>query len=233
METTLPLAHATAGFSAWELFLQADIVVKAIMIGLVLASIGAWAIMIDKGLRLGKLKRQAVEFEKAFWSNTTLDRLYDANKQAQHPYAEVFVAAMDEWRRSTARGRLDRESLNQRLHSVMRVTFEREMDKLEAHLTYLATVASSAPFIGLFGTVWGIMRSFTAIAQTQNTTLAVVAPGIAEALFATAIGLAAAIPALIGYNKLQADVGRYGSQLSNFSEEFQALFSRQLDERAA
>ncbi|WP_342776659.1 MotA/TolQ/ExbB proton channel family protein [Hankyongella ginsenosidimutans] len=232
METTLPLAQAAAGFSPWELFLQADIVVKTIMIGLVIASIGAWAIMIDKGLRLGRLKRLAADFEKLSgpippWTASTTPtsrRTIPMPRSLSRP-----------WTSGAARPHAgpDRESLNQRLHSVMRVTFEREMDKLEAHLTYLATVASSAPFIGLFGTVWGIMRSFTAIAQTQNTTLAVVAPGIAEALFATAIGLAAAIPALIGYNKLQADVGRYGSRLSNFAEEFQALFSRQLDEKAA
>jgi biopolymer transport protein TolQ len=144
----------------------------------------------------------------------------------------VFAAAMNEWRRSFQPGaKIDKASVKQRLHTVMRVTFEREMDRLERGLNFLATVGSVSPFVGLFGTVWGIMRSFFGIASAQNTSLAVVAPGIAEALFATAIGLFAAIPAVIGYNKMQADAARFGNRLSTFCDEFSAILSRQLDEK--
>lgn len=226
----LPLNHVD--YSVWSLFLQADVVVKLVMIGLVVASIWSWAIMIDKGRRARHIKREADSFEDAFWSGNSLDKLHDkAKKHADHPFAMVFVAAMEEWRRSFTGARVDKASIKQRLATVMRVTFEREMDKLEGSLVYLATVGSVAPFVGLFGTVWGIMRAFTGIAQTQNTTLAVVAPGIAEALFATAIGLVAAIPAVIGYNKIQGDVARYGNRLSTFCDEFHAILSRQLDEK--
>ena len=229
---TVSLAAGQVDFSAWALFWQADMVVKAVMIGLILASIWTWAIMIDKGRRVAKIKREADRFEDSFWSGSSMDKVYEnAKARGNHPFAMVFGAAMEEWRRSFTGGRVDKASVKQRLATVMRVTFEREMDKLESNLTFLATVGSVAPFVGLFGTVWGIMRAFTGIAQTQNTSLAVVAPGIAEALFATAIGLVAAIPAVIGYNKIQGEVGRYGNRLSTFCDEFHAQLSRQLDEK--
>ena len=231
---TVALAAGHTDFSAWALFWQADIVVKAVMIGLILASIWSWAIMIDKGRRVRKIRAEADRFEDSFWSGNSMDKVYEkAKARGDHPFANVFGAAMEEWRRSFSNnGKVDKASVKQRLATTMRVTFEREMDKLENNLTFLATVGSVAPFVGLFGTVWGIMRSFTGIAQTQNTSLAVVAPGIAEALFATAIGLAAAIPAVIGYNKLNGEMARYGNRLSTFCDEFHAILSRQLDEKA-
>jgi biopolymer transport protein TolQ len=233
LEAAALAAPHAATISMWGLFLQADIVVKAVMVGLLLASLWSWAVIIAKLIRYAQVKRQADKFEDAFWSGASLDKLYDGKTGADdHPFAMVFSAAMMEWRRSfQAGGRIDKASVKQRLSTVMRVTFEREMDKLERSLGLLATVGAVAPFVGLFGTVWGIMRSFVGIAAAQNTTLAVVAPGIAEALFATAIGLLAAIPAVIGYNKLSADVTRFGNRLSTFCDEFSAILSRQLDEK--
>lgn len=230
---TVSLAAEHMDFSAWALFWQADIVVKGVMIGLLLASIWSWAIMVDKSRQVRRVKRDADRFEDKFWSGGSMDKLYETAKtRGTHPFATVFAVAMEEWRRSfSGNGKVDKAALKQRLATVMRVTFEREMDKLEGNLGFLATVGSVAPFVGLFGTVWGIMRSFTGIAQTQNTSLAVVAPGIAEALFATAIGLVAAIPAVIAYNKFQGDVARYGNRLSTFCDEFHAMLSRQLDEK--
>jgi biopolymer transport protein TolQ len=160
-----------------------------------------------------------------------MEKLTDGALGKDHPYASVFAAAMKEWKKSVVNQmRIDKASVKQRLHMVMRVAFDREMTQLEGRLGFLATVGSVTPFVGLFGTVWGIMRAFASIAATQNTSLAAVAPGIAEALFATAIGLVAAIPAVIAYNKLSADVGRYGNRLSGFCDEFLAILSRQLDE---
>jgi biopolymer transport protein TolQ len=232
-ETTQALAKATGGFSVWDLFWQADIVVKLVMLALVVASVWSWSVIIGKWLRYRTVKAQADMFEDNFWSGASLDKLHDGTEgKADHPFAMVFAAAMNEWRRSFQPGaKIDKASVKQRLHTVMRVTFEREMDRLERGLNFLATVGSVSPFVGLFGTVWGIMRSFFGIASAQNTSLAVVAPGIAEALFATAIGLFAAIPAVIGYNKLQADAARFGNRLSTFCDEFSAILSRQLDEK--
>jgi biopolymer transport protein TolQ len=235
LEAAALAAPHAATLSIWSLFGQADIVVKAVMVGLLLASIWSWAVITSKILRYRQVKIQADRFEDSFWSGASLDKLYDGKTGSDdHPFSMVFSAAMVEWRRSfQATGRVDKASIKQRLSTVMRVTFEREMDKLERSLGFLATVGSVAPFVGLFGTVWGIMRSFVGIAASQNTTLAVVAPGIAEALFATAIGLLAAIPAVIGYNKLSADVTRFGNRLSTFCDEFSAILSRQLDEKVS
>lgn len=232
-ETTQGLAKAASNFSVWDLFWQADIVVKIVMLGLIVASMWSWSVIIGKWLRYREIKAQADKFEDSFWSGASLDKLHDGGDgKADHPFAMVFAAAMNEWRRSFQPGaKIDKASVKQRLHTVMRVTFEREMDRLERGLNFLATVGSVSPFVGLFGTVWGIMRSFFGIASAQNTSLSVVAPGIAEALFATAIGLFAAIPAVIGYNKLQADAARFGNRLSTFCDEFSAILSRQLDEK--
>lgn len=226
--STVSLAAGNVDFSAWALFWQADIVVKAVMIALVLASIWTWAIMIDKGRRVARIKREADRFEDSFWSGSSMDKVYEnAKARGNHPFAMVFGAAMEEWRRSFTGGRIDKASVKQRLATTMRVTFEREMDKLESNLTYLATVGSVAPFVGLFGTVWGIMRAFTGIAQTQNTSLAVVAPGIAEALFATAIGLFVAIPAVWAYNRFTTRVERLAVRYESFAEEFSTILQRQ------
>jgi len=220
---------------AWDLFLQADVVVKAVMIMLLVASFWTWAIIFDKVVRLRRLRGQAERFEEAFWSGGSLDDLYDRlDGRPQDPTSAVFIAAMREWRRSGQRslsgGDALRARLTQRIERVMDLTIGREMGRLERYMVFLASVGSSAPFIGLFGTVWGIMNAFTAIAESQNTSLAVVAPGIAEALFATALGLFAAIPASIGYNKISNDLNQYGQRLDTFAGEFSGIMSRQIEE---
>jgi biopolymer transport protein TolQ len=223
--------------SMWALFLRADIIVKVVMVALLAASFWCWAIIFDKLMRLRSLWQRAEQFEESFWSGGSLEELYDRiGSRPMDPMSAIFVSAMREWRRSAAKGLADREatrvSLPQRIDRVMHVTLGREMDILERNLGVLASVGSTAPFIGLFGTVWGIMNSFQSIAATKNTSLAVVAPGIAEALFATALGLVAAIPAVIAYNKISNDLDRYSKRLENFSGEFGAILSRQLEEKA-
>lgn len=221
--------------SVWGLFAEADIVVKVVMVLLLFASVWSWAIIFEKVLRMRRLKSLANEFEEAFWSGGSLDDLYDRiDKRPSDPMSALFVSAMREWRRASSRN-LDIErmkiGLQQRVERVMDISLGREMERLERHMIFLASVGSAAPFIGLFGTVWGIMNAFTSIAASKNTSLAVVAPGIAEALFATALGLVAAIPAVIGYNKISNDLGRYSGRLEAFSGEFSAILSRQLDEK--
>jgi biopolymer transport protein TolQ len=235
--TTGPGIGATAhDLSVYGLFVQADWIVKAVMIMLLLASIWSWAIIIHKLIRLRALRAQAKQFEDAFWSGGSLEELFDRiSNRPTDPMASIFVAAMREWRRSAARGLLSnealRESLRDRIERVMNIALGREVDQLERYMTFLASVGSAAPFVGLFGTVWGIMNSFAAIAGSKNTSLAVVAPGIAEALFATALGLVAAIPAVLAFNKLNNDITRYGNRLEAFAGEFGAILSRQLEEK--
>jgi biopolymer transport protein TolQ len=233
--TALP-GTVTQHLSIFELFLQSDSIVKLTMLLLLLASFWSWAVIFDKSLRLRRLQQAAATFEETFWSGGSLDDLFDRVGQRPHdPMSAVFAAAMREWRRSAAKGLLGtavmRASLQQRIERVMSVTVGREMDRIERFMTFLATVGATAPFVGLFGTVWGIMDSFQSIAASKNTSLAVVAPGIAESLFATALGLVAAIPAVIAYNKLSNDFGRYAGRLEAFASEFSAILSRQLDER--
>ena len=233
--TALP-GTVTQHLSIFELFLQSDSIVKLTMLLLLLASFWSWAVIFDKSLRLRRLQQAAASFEETFWSGGSLDDLFDRVGQRPHdPMSAVFAAAMREWRRSAAKGLLGtavmRASLQQRIERVMNVTVGREMDRIERFMTFLATVGATAPFVGLFGTVWGIMDSFQSIAASKNTSLAVVAPGIAESLFATALGLVAAIPAVIAYNKLSTDFGRYAGRLDAFASEFSAILSRQLDER--
>ncbi|WP_353216541.1 protein TolQ [Sandarakinorhabdus sp.] len=230
METDLAL-KAASELSPLALFMAADIVVKAVMLGLLLASIWSWTIIIERSRRLSRLNREATSFEDWFWKAESLDGLYEPSSRANHPTARAFVAGMNEWRRSLPGGKapIDRDGLRARLASSINVAIGRDIDDLSDRLNALATIGSVAPFVGLFGTVWGIMRSFASIAASQNTTLAVVAPGIAEALFATAIGLFAAIPAVIGYNRLLHRVNRLEARLSAFGEEYLNLLSRQLD----
>ena len=239
MEQSAVTSAALAGsighdLSVWGLFLQADIVVKIVMIILIFASFWCWAIIFEKILRIRRLWAQAEEFEEAFWSGGSLEELYDRiGDRPTSPIASIFTAAMREWRRSAAKGIADaaqKAGLAQRIDRVMQVTLGREMEGLERHMTFLASVGSTGPFVGLFGTVWGIMNSFQAIASSKDTSLAVVAPGIAEALFATALGLVAAIPAVVAYNKISSDLGRYAARLESFSGEFSAILSRQFDE---
>jgi biopolymer transport protein TolQ len=221
--------------SVWGLFLQADWIVKTVMIALLLASFWCWAIIFEKILRLRRLRAQAQDFEDSFWSGGSLEDLYDRlDSRPTDPMSSIFIAAMREWRRSASKGLGEasaKAGLSQRIDRVMSITLGREMDHLERYMTFLASVGSTAPFIGLFGTVWGIMNSFQAIAVSKDTSLAVVAPGIAEALFATALGLVAAIPAVVAYNKISADLGRYAARLEAFAGEFSAILSRQFEER--
>ncbi len=233
----VPLGGGAHDLSILGLFLSADIIVKVVMLILLLASFWSWAIIFDKLMRLRRLKQEAAQFEESFWSGGSLDDLYDRiGGRPADPMSAIFAAAMREWRRSAAKGLTGaanlRASLQDRIERVMQVTMGREIERLERFMAYLATVGSTAPFVGLFGTVWGIMNSFQSIAASKNTSLAVVAPGIAEALFATALGLVAAIPAVVAYNKLSTDFGRYAGRLEAFSSEFSAILSRQLDEKA-
>jgi len=221
--------------SVWSLFLRADLIVKAVIMVLLGASFWSWAIIFEKSLRLRRLNVRSDRFEDTFWSGGAVDDLYERlGDPPSDPMAAIFSSAMREWRRSGGSGKRPvegaRGSLQQRIERVMTVTLGREMDRLERYMPFLASVGSTAPFIGLFGTVWGIMNSFQAIALQKSTNLAVVAPGIAEALFATALGLVAAIPAVVAYNKLSNDLGRYAMRLEGFSGEFIAILSRQMDE---
>jgi biopolymer transport protein TolQ len=222
-------------FSIVSMFERADIIVQAVMILLLAASLWSWGIIFNKLTLLSGLKRKAKRFEKIFWSGQSLDDLYQQfNTRNDHPMAAMFLAAMREWRRAFEGGS-PRESqvggIKERIDKSMSVTIMRESDAIEKNLGLLATIGSVSPFIGLFGTVWGIMNSFSAIAARHDTTLAVVAPGIAEALFATAMGLLAAIPAVIFYNRFVAEIGRYVNSLDAFADEFSTILSRQLDEK--
>ncbi len=221
-------------FSVWALFVKADIIVQTVMIILLVASIWCWAIIIEKVLRLRRLNAQADEFEDLFWSGGSVETLYDRiGAQPQDPMSAVFSAAMREWQRSAEKKTLPREmayNLQDRIGRVMDVTVDREVERIERQMTFLASTGATAPFIGLFGTVWGIMNSFQAIAISKNTSLAIVAPGIAEALFATALGLIAAIPAVIAYNKISKDLDRHAARLDGFAIEFTAIVSRRLEE---
>jgi len=225
-------APAGGGISMLQLFLMADWVVKSVMIGLAIASIWSWAIIFEKIVAFRRARKEAEQFEKLFWSGQSLDELYASLSRGKtRAMASLFLAAMREWKRSVEASPKSLRGIQLRVEKVMDVTISREMDKLENRLLFLATVGSAAPFVGLFGTVWGIMSSFTAIAASKNTSLAVVAPGIAEALFATALGLLAAIPAVIAYNQFSNDAGRMASRLEGFADEFAAIVSRQVDVR--
>ncbi len=232
-----PGGDVVGSFSIVSMFLRADIVVKAVMILLLLASLWSWTIIFNKLIILSNLKRKARKFEKVFWSGQSLDELYQQfGARNDHPLAAMFIAGLREWRRGFESTGGVRESMlpgiKERIEKSMSATILRETDGIEKQLGLLATIGSVSPFVGLFGTVWGIMNSFSAIAARHDTTLAVVAPGIAEALFATAMGLLAAIPAVIFYNRFVAEIGRYVNSLDAFADEFSAILSRQLDEKA-
>ena len=230
----MPTVEASADLmSPLNLFLQADAVVKAVMFGLLLASIWTWAIIFTHSIRLRRINRGTDRFERDFWATNDIDAFHNSRANDRLPIAAVMSAAMDEWRRSTKTAQVDRAGTRERLASRMNAAVAAELDRLSDRLNILATVGSVAPFVGLFGTVWGIMRSFTAIAGSNNTSLAVVAPGIAEALFATAIGLFAAIPAVIAYNRLTHGLDRLEAKLSRFADRFHATLSRELEVEVA
>jgi biopolymer transport protein TolQ len=218
-----------ASLSPIALFIHADWVVKVVMGGLLLASVWTWAIILSFWRRLGRTRAQMTAFESEFWSAEDIDAFHKKHADTPLPSARVLAAGVAEWRRSTAGGAIDKGATRERLATAMGATAAAEVDRLSDRLNVLATVGSVAPFVGLFGTVWGIMRSFTGIAQAQNSSLAVVAPGIAEALFATAIGLFAAIPAVIAYNRFSHGVNRVEASLGRFADGFHTTLSRQLD----
>jgi biopolymer transport protein TolQ len=231
VQQTLPLT--SSDLSIFTLFWQAHWIVKGVMLGLVVSSIWVWAIVWTKFVLYARNRREFDAFESAFWSGQSLEDLYRTlSAREAHGMAALFVAAMREWKRSFESQARSFAGLQMRIEKVMDVTIAREVERLERQLLVLATIGSAGPFVGLFGTVWGIMTSFQSIAASKNTSLAVVAPGIAEALFATAIGLIAAIPATIFYNKFVADVNKQAQRLEGFADEFSAILSRQIDERA-
>jgi len=223
------MSAGEATLSPVSLFLQADSVVKAVMVGLVLASLWTWTIIVGHALRMRRLGRAGADFERDFWKAGDIDGFWTERGKEDVPSARVLGAAIDEWRRSTAGTRVDREGTRSRLAVAMHAAAAAEVDRLAARLNILATVGSVAPFVGLFGTVWGIMRSFAAIAGANNTSLAVVAPGIAEALFATALGLFAAIPAVVAYNRMSFGINRLEARLLRFADAFHATLSRELE----
>jgi biopolymer transport protein TolQ len=236
MDTTQVVAATLphADLSMWGLFMQADIVVKSVMIGLLASSIWSWAIIVDKLMLYGRVKLDMNRFEKTFWSGQSLEELYQQmQERPARGLGAVFVAAMKEWKRSHEQNAASFMGVQSRLEKVLDVAITRESDLLEKRLGFLATVGSATPFVGLFGTVWGIMNAFTAISAAESTNLAVVAGPIAEALFATAIGLAAAIPAVIAYNKLSGDANKLIGRLEGFADEFSTILSRQLEARGA
>lgn len=226
------LAAPAADITLWSLFMHAGWVVKLVMLGLIFASVWTWAIIVDKIVSYGRARRAIDRFEQAFWSGQSLEELYRTlNERRTTGMAAIFIAAMREWKKSFEKGARSPIALQMRIDKAMDVALAREGEKLDSRLGFLATTGSAAPFVGLFGTVVGIMTSFQAIAASKNTSLAVVAPGIAEALLATAIGLLAAIPAVIAYNKLSSDSGKISGRLEGFADEFSAILSRQIDEK--
>ena len=230
----IPLVEPGVQLSVWHLFAQAGWVVKLVMIGLLAASIWTWAIVVDKLVAYARMRSALNRFEQVFWSGQSLEELYKTlSERKTSGMGSIFVAAMREWKKSFEKGAKSPLGLQTRIDKAMDLALTREMERLEGRLGFLATIGSAAPFIGLFGTVVGIMTSFQAIAGSKSTSLAVVAPGIAEALLATAIGLLAAIPAVIAYNKLSSDAGKLAVRMEGFADEFSAILSRQIDEKVA
>ena len=224
-----PLAEVTV----LGMFMQASLLVKLVMLMLLGASIWSWAIIVNKSIMYTRFQRAMDKFEQVFWSGTSLEELYTTlSSRPAHGMASLFVAAMREWKRSVQNVGSSFMGLQARIDKVLDVSIAREVERLESNLLFLATVASAGPFVGLFGTVWGIMTSFRSIAASKNTSLAVVAPGIAEALLATALGLFAAIPALVAYNKLQGEVAKKQARMEGFADEFSSILSRQIDQHA-
>ncbi|MCK9540682.1 MAG: protein TolQ [Novosphingobium sp.] len=229
----LSFATAAAGapthLNPVKLFLDADIVVQAIMAGLILASIWTWAIIVSFWMRMGRVRRRCDAYEKDFWSARDFEAYQEQRGQGDVPLARVSAAGLTEWRRTASAKVIDREGGRQRLALALDSAVAAEADGLAERLNFLATVGAVAPFVGLFGTVWGIMNSFFQIGQQQNSSLAVVAPGISEALFATAIGLFAAIPAVIAYNRFSHRVNAFEARMQRFADRFHGSLGRQLE----
>ncbi len=225
----LSAATAPTRLDPVELFLTADIIVQAVMVGLILASLWVWTIIVSFSLRIGALSKKSQAYQEEFWEQRDREGLLTKQARKDIPAARVAAAGLDEWRKSTAKQPVDRDAARQRIAAAMDSQIAEEADDLAGRLNFLATVGSVAPFVGLFGTVWGIMNSFFQIGAQQSASLTVVAPGIAEALFATAIGLFAAIPAVIAYNRFGGAVDRYESTLQRFADRLHAGLSRELD----
>ncbi|MEM6669792.1 MAG: protein TolQ [Pseudomonadota bacterium] len=220
-------------FSVQSLFLRSHWLVQGVLISLVVASIWSWGVIFEKWMTFGRLRRGMRRFEDTFWSGVALDQLYEeVDASPRSPMERVFVAGMREWRRSFDAGVGMVAGAQERIDRAMNVALSRETETVESRLSHLATIGATTPFIGLFGTVWGIKNSFEAIALSQNTNIAVVAPGIAEALVATAMGLFAAIPATIAYNQFTGGANRLNGRLENFADEFATILSRQLEKRS-
>ena len=226
-------AQPVAEVTVLGMFMQASLLVKIVMLALLGSSIWSWAIIVNKSIMYARFQRAMDKFETVFWSGTSLEELYATlSARPAQGMASLFVAAMREWKRSVQNVGSSFMGLQARIDKVLDVSIAREVERLEANLLFLATVASAGPFVGLFGTVWGIMTSFRGIAASKNTSLAVVAPGIAEALLATALGLFAAIPALVAYNKLQGEVAKKQARMEGFADEFSSILSRQIDQHS-
>lgn len=231
-------ANAAVQMSMWDMVWSSDMVTKVVMIGLIAASIWSWAIIIEKIGTLRQVKRMSKSFEEKFWSGGSLDRLYDSiGNHPRDPMSAMFISAMKEWKRTNIlKSKTDRGlrgvSLQQRIEKAMEVSMDKELEALDTRMGFLASTGSVAPLVGLFGTVWGIINSFNAIAVTQTNSLSAIAPGIAEALFTTAFGLIAAIPAVVAYNKISSDIDRYAGGLENFLSEFSSILSREIDDTA-
>jgi len=221
--------------SIWGLVLQADLVVRIVMLLLLVASIASWAIIFEKVSKVRALNKKANNFEDIFWSGIKVEKIKDnIGNNPTHPYESIFLAGIKEWNltsQNKSSNQIDIQILEQRLERTMFSTLNKEMEVLEKSVNFLATTGSAAPFIGLFGTVWGIMNSFQSIATSKNTSLAIVAPGIAEALLATALGLLAAIPAVIFYNKISNDIMSYSGRLEVFLQDFTTILSRQTSKK--
>lgn len=222
-------AGTPARLNPVDLFLQADIIVQAVMLGLILASVWVWMIIVSFSLRIGTMRKKSREYEDEFWEQRDREALLTKQARKEVPAARVAAAGLDEWRKSTAKQPVDRDAARQRIAAAMDSQIAEEADALAGRLNFLATVGSVAPFVGLFGTVWGIMNSFFQIGAQQSASLAVVAPGIAEALFATAIGLFAAIPAVIAFNRFGGAVDQYEATLQRFADKLHMGLSRELD----
>lgn len=230
METETLTALQTVDYSLLALFWRASFIVKLVLLALVASSFWSWAIIFQRFINFRTARREAAMFDRAFWSGEPLDTLFEKiGKKPRGASEKIFCAAMEEWHRSHRSDGALIAGAQARIDRSMDVAITRETERLNQGLTFLATVGSTAPFVGLFGTVWGIKNAFQEIASQQSTNLAVVAPGIAEALVATALGLAAAIPAVIFYNKLSADADRMSAGLDSFADEFSTILSRQLD----
>lgn len=228
--------NTATGLSMWDMIWDSDMITKVVMIGLIAASIWSWAIIFEKISMLRQVKKLSKAFEEKFWSGGSLDRLYEViGNRPRDPMSAMFVAAMKEWKRTNImKSKTDRGlrgvSLQQRIEKAMMVSMDKELDELDTRLGFLASTGSIAPLVGLFGTVWGIINSFNAIAISQSNSLAAMAPGIAEALFTTAFGLIAAIPAVVAYNMITTDIDRYAKKLENFMAEFSSILSREIDD---